>query len=139
VAGVADALRATALMPAPLMAAVATTWIREGDAERLLAAVREEARARREIAARLLPDAVGAPESIHIWLPLARSAEQLRRSAQERGLALVTAEAFAAGDPTPNGVRISLGGAARRAMLEAALRSIRDLLGAPSGRDRLIV
>jgi DNA-binding transcriptional MocR family regulator len=141
VGGVADALRATALMPAPLMAAVATTWIREGGAERLLAAVREEAGARREIAARLLPAAVGAPESIHVWLPLAdqRSAEELRRSAQARGLALVTAEAFASSDPAPNGVRISLGGAGRRTVLEAALHNIRDLIGSHGGRERLIV
>jgi DNA-binding transcriptional MocR family regulator len=140
-AGVAEALRATALMPAPLMAAVATNWIREGTAESLLAAIRAEARARREIAARLLPQAMGAPESIHVWLPLPhdRSAERLRLSAQDRGLALVTAEAFAAGGPHQDGVRISLGGPGRRGVLEAALTSLRDLTQETARPDRMIV
>lgn len=139
-AAVADSLRATALMPAPLMAAVATRWIREGTAERLLAAVRTEARARREIAARLLPEAVGGEESIHVWLSLASSgaAERLRRSAQERGLALVTAEAFATGELQGAGVRISLGGASRRGVLETALGNIRDLAAA-AGPQPLVV
>jgi DNA-binding transcriptional MocR family regulator len=139
-AALADTLRATALMPAPLMTAVATRWIREGTAERLLAAIRAEARARREIARRCLPAAAGGPESIHVWLPLEgdRAAERLRRSAQERGLALVTSEAFAVDAPHPNGVRISLGGAGRRAVLEAALRSVADL-AATAAPDPLIV
>ncbi len=84
-------------MPAPLMAAVATTWIREGRAETLLGAVRAEARARRALAARILPAASGPAESLHVWLPLPRdvSPERLRQTAHRRGLALVTQEAFA--------------------------------------------
>lgn len=88
----AEALRVIALMPAPLMAAVATTWIREGRAETLLSAVRAEARARRALAARILPAATGPGESLHVWLPLpgAASPGRLRLAAQQRGLSLVT-------------------------------------------------
>lgn len=127
-----EALRTLALMPAPLMAAVATAWIREGEAEALLKGVRAEARARRALAAEALPTAIGSAESLHVWLPLPdmAAAEHLRRAAQDQGLALVTADAFAADDMPPAGVRISLGGPAKRATLTGALRRIPGLLDA---------
>lgn len=127
---VAQALRATALMPAPLMVAVATRWILDGAADRLLGGVRAEARARRALAARILPQGAGAPESLHIWLPLRReiAPDQLRLGGQERGLALVTAEAFAAGPDHPPGARVSLGGARNRRVLETALKALAELV-----------
>lgn len=133
----AAGLRATAQMPVPLMAAVAARWIREGSAEALLAAVRREARARREIAAQMLPGAKGAAEGVHVWLDLPASwpPGRLALAAQERGLSLVTAEAFATSADYPNGIRISLGGPAKRAVLKDALQAVAGLLqGAPSGR-----
>jgi DNA-binding transcriptional MocR family regulator len=138
---IADSLRAVSLMPPPLMAAIATAWIRDGTAETLLAGVREEARARRALARTALPEAVGAPESLHVWLPLPASLgpDRLRLSAQERGLALVTAEAFAVGETWPNGVRISLGGPAKRAVLTTALASIAELAGGAPPARRLVV
>lgn len=140
-ADVANALRATALMPAPLMAAVATTWIREGTAETLLAAVRTEAVARRALAAEALPDAVGAPESLHVWLPLARGApaDRLRAAAQGRGLSLTASDAFAVSPDAPDGVRISLGAASKRPVLAEALRTIAALLREGPRPERAIV
>jgi DNA-binding transcriptional MocR family regulator len=137
----AEALRAIVLTPAPLMAALATTWIREGRALALLQGVRSEARARRTVAAELLPTALGPPESLHVWLPLASaaSAETLRGAAQQRGLALVTHEAFAVGDAAEAGVRISLGGPGRRASLASALASLAELLGPAAPPRRLVV
>lgn len=133
----AESLRAVALMPAPLMAAVASAWIREGTAERLLAAVRKEARARRAIAAEVLPLARGAAEGVHVWLelPPGWAPERVHRLAQEKGLALVTADAFAAEPDHPNGLRISLGGPAKQAVLRTALDGVAALLvGAPAPR-----
>jgi DNA-binding transcriptional MocR family regulator len=117
-------------MPAPLMSAVVTAWIREGAAEALLAGVREEACARRELAARALPQARGSREGIHVWQPLpdSWSPERLRLAAQERGLSLVTADAFATASTHPNGVRISLGGPTSRAVLTEALAAVAQLL-----------
>jgi len=137
----ATALRAIALMPAPLMASLATTWIREGRAETLLAAVRAEARARRALAARILPAASGPVESLHVWLPLPGDAspERLRLAAQQRGLALVTQEAFAVGLAAPAGVRLSLGGPGRRQVLEGALGNLADLLAASPPAARTVV
>lgn len=133
----AESLRALALMPAPLMAAVASAWIREGIAERLLAGVRKEARARRAIAAEVLPHARGDAEGIHVWLdlPPGWAPDRVHRLAQEKGLSLVTADAFAAGPNHPSGLRVSLGGPAKQAVLRTALESVSALLGeAPASR-----
>jgi DNA-binding transcriptional MocR family regulator len=136
----AEALRATAQMPAPLMAAVAARWIREGSAEALLAGVRREARARREIAAQALPAARGAAEGVHVWLDLPESwpPDRLARAAQSRGLSLVTAEAFATSRNHPNGIRISLGGPAKRAVLKEALQAVAGLLRGGPGPSTIV-
>ena len=133
----AESLRAVAQMPAPLMTAVVTAWIREGTAEKLLAAVRREARARRALAAEVLPGAKGAAEGVHVWLDLPPTwdAARVHRLAQDRGLSLVTADAFAAGPDHPNGLRIALGGPAKQAVLRAALEGVAGLVGgAPTAR-----
>jgi len=126
------ALRALSLMASPLTAAVATAWIREGAAEHLLAAVRAEARARQALAREILPQAVGGPDGVHVWLdlPQGRDPASLRASAAQRGLSLVTAESFSAGPIARNGLRISLGGQARRDVLAQALQAVAGLLTA---------
>ncbi|HKR87251.1 MAG TPA: PLP-dependent aminotransferase family protein [Phenylobacterium sp.] len=138
---VAEALRALALMPPPLMAAVATRWIQEGAADRLLGAVRAETRARRAIAARALPQAIGGAQNIHLWLPMADtpSAERIQLAAQARGLAVVTAEAFAVDPAHPAGARISLGGPGKRAVLERALATLAELVASGGRPQRVIV
>jgi DNA-binding transcriptional MocR family regulator len=138
---VAEALRAAVLMPPPLMAAVATRWIQEGAAEQLLAAVRAETRARRAIAANALPQAVGGAENMHLWLPLAdgATAERVQLGAQARGLAVVTAAAFAVAAEHPAGARISLGGPAKRSVLERALATLSELVDEGAPPRRLIV
>lgn len=119
----AQALHAIAQMPAPLMAAVVTHWIREGVATRILEGVREEAVARRALAAELLPAALGGPESLHVWLPGAAATP----AARDRGLALVGAEAFRAPGAVGEGLRVSLGAAAKRATLSRALTELEAL------------
>ncbi|MDP1619291.1 PLP-dependent aminotransferase family protein [Phenylobacterium sp.] len=129
-AAAAEAVRSLAGMPAPLMSAVVASWIRDGTAEALVAGVRAEAAARRALAARRLPAAQGSPEAIHVWLPLPAgwSAARLRAAAKDRGLALVSAEAFAVGPVAGNGVRISLGAPGRREVLDEALLGVAALL-----------
>jgi len=134
-------LRALSLMPAPLMAAVLTAWIREGVAEAILAGVRTETRERRALAARLLPQAVGSSDGLHVWLPLPpdRRPDALRLAAREKGLAVVTADAFAVGDAYPNGARISLGGASKRAVLAKALADVAEVARGGEGAAALVV
>jgi len=137
-----ESLRAIAQMSSPLTGAVVTSWIREGVADRLLAGVRREARARRTIAAEVLPQARGAAEGIHVWLdlPPAWDAGRVHRVAQEKGLSLVTAETFAASEKDhPSGLRISLGGPANRAVLRGALESVAALLQGAGSQTRVVV
>lgn len=134
---IAAGLHATALMGSPLTTAVAIRWIRDGVAERLLAGVRAEARARRAIAAEILPRAQGAAEGVHVWLdlPAGWDPSRVRALAAARGLSLVTADAFAAAPDHPNGLRISLGGPAKAAVLREALVNVAALLAeAPATR-----
>ncbi len=121
--GAAQALHAIAQMPAPLMAAVVTSWIREGVAMRVLAGVREEAVARRALAAELLPTAVGGSESLHVWLLDAVATP----TARERGLALVGADAFRTPGTVGEGLRISLGATSKRGTLVRGLRALAQL------------
>ena len=129
-ARIAEAMHATALMGSPLTTAVAVRWIRDGAAERILAGVRLEARARRAIAAEVLPAARGDAEGLHVWLDLPAGLDPagLRALAAARGLALVTADAFAATPDAPGGLRISLGGPAKASLLREALGNVAALL-----------
>ncbi len=126
--GAAATLHAVAQMPAPLMAAVVTSWIREGVAGRVLTGVRDEASARRALAAELLPAASGGSECLHVWLAGARAGD----AARERGLALVGADAFRAPGVVGEGLRISLGAAAKRETLARGLRALAGLPWAES-------
>jgi len=121
--GLAATLHSIAQMPAPLMAAVVTSWIRDGVAAKVLAGVREEAVARRALAAEWLLTAVGGAESLHVWLPDAVASA----AARERGLALVGAEAFRAPGAAGEGLRISLGAAGKRGTLARGLRALAGL------------
>ncbi|PLR25619.1 PLP-dependent aminotransferase family protein [Caulobacter zeae] len=105
-------------MPAPLMAAVATAWIREGTAEAVLSGVRAEALARRALAAEILPHAKGPAGCLHVWL------EQAAGNAPE-GLSLARADLFSASrDAGRPGARLSLGAPGKRSVLAEALRRL---------------
>lgn len=136
-----EALRAISLMVSPLTAAIATAWIREGVAERLLTAIRAEAAERQAMARAILPQATGANDGIHLWLdlPVHWPGERLREVAHRRGLSLVTADAFAASPNHRNGLRISLGGPAKQSVLTDALHGVAAILDARPGDTRLIV
>ena len=136
----AGALRAVSMMASPLTAAVATAWIREGVADEVLSGLRAEARARRALAREILPQARGDDEAIHVWLPLPERWDpaRLRDLARRRGLALVGAEAFAAG-VSPNGERIALGAPAKRQELAQALTAVAAILAEGPGAADVVV
>jgi DNA-binding transcriptional MocR family regulator len=118
-------------MPAPLTAALATQWIHDGSAGRLLAGVREEASARQYLARDILAGRQDAPSAgLHVWLTLPGywSSRELARVAGSEGLAVTPAEAFATGAALPNAIRISLGSIKDRKRLAAALRKLSLLL-----------
>lgn len=131
------ALRAFALMVAPLTAALATQWIVDGSAERLLHGVRQEARLRHRMARTVLAGRYsGAGDGLHVWLPLPAywNAAQLALAAEREGIAVTPAAAFATGaDATnatnaTNAIRISLGSIKDRRHLQAGLERLSHLL-----------
>ncbi len=117
-AAMRNALQATVLMPPPLMVALATHWLQTGVADKIVQAIRAEARGRQALAAKILKGLSYAsqPHAHHIWLPMPAPVY----GALHRGLAVVSDEAFAVG-AAPSGVRVCLGAARSRDELAQAL------------------
>jgi len=125
------ALRSFALMVAPLTAALATQWILDGSAGRLLEGVRAEARLRQRMAGDILAGRYGGGgDGLHVWLSLPAywHSAQLARAAESEGIAVTPAEAFATGDRSVNAIRISLGSIKDRGRLQAGLQRLSHLL-----------
>ena len=125
------ALRSFALMVAPLTAALATQWIVDGSAGRLMAGVRTEARLRHRMARDILAGRYnGAGDGLHVWLELPAywHCAQLAREAASAGIAVTPAQAFATGSTVVNAVRISLGSIKDRGRLQAGLQRLSQLL-----------
>jgi len=127
-------LRATSQMVAPLMNALVIEWLRSGEAEQIITAIRTEAAGRQQLAARVLKGHAFAahPKGHHLWLPLparwnrADFVVELSR----QSLAVVGSEAFAVDQPrSPHAVRLCLGAARNRAELGSALELLFKTLG----------
>ncbi|NIX77318.1 PLP-dependent aminotransferase family protein [Microvirga terricola] len=135
--GLADTLRLAAeiramtLMAPPLMAALGSKWILDGTLDAITAAIRRESAARQAIALRVLHglDVQAHPEGHHLWLTLPERWHRadLNVYARQSGLALVPSEAFAVG-PAPNAIRVSLGAAQNKAVLERGLGVLATVL-----------
>lgn len=126
--------RITNLMAPPLMAGLATVWIKDGTMARLTASIRRENRARQAIAAAALRGLSfrTAPEAHHLWLalPEAWAGADFSADARKGGLAVVGSEAFAVAEPPP-ALRISLGAAASQQTLRQGLNTLAAILSAP--------
>ncbi|MCC7683447.1 PLP-dependent aminotransferase family protein [Janthinobacterium sp. FW305-128] len=125
------ALRSFALMVAPLTAALATQWILDGSADRLMEGVRKEARLRHRMARDVLAGRYsGAGDGLHVWLELPAywNSSQLALAAASYGIAVTPAEAFATGSASVNAIRISLGSIKDRGRLQAGLQRLSHLL-----------
>lgn len=127
------ALRANVLMASPLLTGLMTSWVRDGTAATVVAAIRRECAARQRIAREILPAGSydADPEGLHLWLRLPERWDRLGFLAHLRrqdGLAVVPSDAFAVtaedGRPPPNAVRVSLGAAPSREGLRGALWSV---------------
>ncbi|MFG1293033.1 aminotransferase-like domain-containing protein [Xanthobacter versatilis] len=125
-----SALRAHVLMPAPLMTALATDWIRSGEAARLLEGVRAEAAARQEMARHLFPSARSHRNGLHLWQPLPAHWDRYRlvETARREGLGVTASDAFSVEPRPPDAVRISIGGVPDRARLKAALEKLAAIM-----------
>ena len=144
VARLAASLRATTWAVAPLMAAVASTWIADGTADALVAARREEARERQAIARERLAgaDFETKPEAYYLWLRLPETwrGSGFAAEARSRGVLVTPPEAFAVGrSDVPHAVRLCLGAARTRAALSRGLATVASLLRAGEASGAAVV
>jgi DNA-binding transcriptional MocR family regulator len=127
-----SSLQATMQMPPPLMVALVTHWLRSGIADRIIAAIRNEAAGRQQLARRFLKGISYAakPNGHHLWLPLPGrwNRADFLSHVLRRGLAVVGEDAFAVGKDSSPAVRVSLGAARNRAELAQALQFLADTL-----------
>jgi DNA-binding transcriptional MocR family regulator len=128
----ARALRTISGMPSPLCVALATRWIQNGTADRILDFVRQESAARQQIAASVLGgfDFVVDPHAYNIWLKLpegASRAELMGRMAG-RPIGMMPADAFTVCGEPGERIRICLGGAISRDELRAGLMFLGNTL-----------
>jgi DNA-binding transcriptional MocR family regulator len=127
-----SSLRATSQMAPPLMSALVIEWLRSGEADRIITAIRNEAAGRQLLAARMLTGQSYAahPKGHHLWLPLPDRWNRVDFIAEllRQGLAVVGSEAFALDHGPPHAVRICLGAARNRAELSTALQLLAGTL-----------
>jgi len=140
----AASLRATTWAVAPLTAAVASHWIRDGTADALVEARRQEARERQALArARLAGfDFDAKPEAYYLWLRLPEPwrAESFTAEARTRGVLVTPAEAFGVGrGQLPHAVRLCIGAARSRETLARGLDVVASLLRTSGGTGRAVV
>ncbi len=125
------ALRAIALMPAPLMTALAAHWVRIGAAKDLLDGVKREAAERQSLARQILPATMQShPHALHVWQPLPAhwGRDRLIERARMAGLGIMAADAFSTGGRAPDAIRIALGAIPERARLAEALGLLAGLI-----------
>ena len=128
---IAAGIRGTTWMAAPLMAEIASRWIQDGTAERILARKRKRRgptawplKAFDHFAMQAHPTRTTCG-----WPSRGRGRGELRRSARRAGVAVTPASAFAAGrGATPEAVRLCLGAAADKDVLARALGILAGLL-----------
>jgi DNA-binding transcriptional MocR family regulator len=138
-----DCLAATVQMPAPIMVALVTHWIRTGVADDIILAIRNEASGRQQLAGKFLRGiqyAAGA-HGHHLWLPLPRRRNRTDFLGQvlRRGLAVVGDDAFAVDTSSSNpAVRVCLGAPRRRDDLAQALQILADAFVSPAQNARIV-
>jgi DNA-binding transcriptional MocR family regulator len=119
-------------MAPPLLAELATRWVRDGTAVRLEQARREEAAARQEIAREILGELAAAahPSAYQLWLPLPGrwQSGDFVAQAMQRSVAVTPGEAFAVSRLGAPAIRIGLGAARSREHLRIGLQTIATLL-----------
>lgn len=131
----------TAIMAAPLNAAVVASWVRSGVFDTLVAQVRGEATNRQTIARSILQPGTfrSQAEGYHLWVPLGTEASpaQIVDALRLHGLSAIAGDAFAAErSSAPAALRVSIGGALSQERLRRGL-SLLDALIAPGAARKM--
>ncbi|QCM11874.1 PLP-dependent aminotransferase family protein [Agrobacterium tumefaciens] len=126
----ASILRVSSWSGTYLTAEIATRWVENGTARRLLDVQRTEARARQKIAAEILGEHIASshPLSFCAWLrvPPHWTEDGLVRSLTNQNVAVTPSEPFVAGPGHGGGIRICLGGRLNHPTLVKALTTVRQ-------------
>jgi DNA-binding transcriptional MocR family regulator len=124
-------IRATVWSAPSFGPAIASHWIADGTAAKLVSERRQEAQARQEIALAILPPEIGRPtqSAMHLWmeLPGRFQAQTLTEAAATAGTQIAPGSAFGVGC-SPNAVRFSLCAPPSRADLTCGLTGLTALL-----------
>lgn len=140
----AAGIRATTWMATPLMAEIASRWIRDGVADEILRRRRQEAAARQKLASALLGRFHFQSHTFayHLWLHLPEPwrSEAFVDQSRRRGVAVNPAQAFLVGrGAAPHAVRVCLGAPRDRAQLDKGLRVLVEILeGAPEAGAMIV-
>lgn len=131
-ARLSSALRTMTVMASPLTVALSTQWINDGTVKAAILAIREESRARQDIARQLLrrADYVAKPEAFHLWLNIPQPWNRVEfvTHLRQQGVGVVVSDAFTVTAPAPEAVRVCLGGQATREECQLTLEVIEDAL-----------
>ncbi|MHC3941815.1 hypothetical protein ACI0FR_03145 [Paenochrobactrum sp. BZR 201-1] len=125
----ASILRVSSWSGTYLSGEIATRWVGNGTAQRLLGIQRDEARQRQMIACKILGDHIASshPLSLCAWLkvPAHWTEDGLVRVLANQNVAVTPSEPFIAGPGHGGGIRICLGGRMSHPGLTKALTTIR--------------
>lgn len=133
----AGALRALNVMASPLTNALASQWIQEGTADRVLQSVRTESAIRQKIAADILKEFSyrATPEGFHLWLQLPRhfnwNPAEMAVQLRDLGVSAVSSAAFCTDNNPPDAIRICLGGAWSREVCTENLHTLAHVMRNP--------
>ncbi|MCZ7911721.1 PLP-dependent aminotransferase family protein [Agrobacterium leguminum] len=126
----ASILRVSSWSGTYLTAEIATRWVENGTARRLLDVQRAEVRARQKIATDILGDHIASthPLSFCAWLkvPPRWTEDGLVRALTNQNVAVTPSEPFIAGPGHGGGIRICLGGRLNHSSLVKALTTVRQ-------------
>jgi DNA-binding transcriptional MocR family regulator len=139
--GLRGILQSIAHMAPPLMVALVMEWLRTSEAETIISAIRKEAGARQELAARIMRGhAYSAHRNgHHVWMHLPEGWGRMEFVTQlfRRGLGVVASDVFAVGAP-PQAIRLGLGAARTREDLASALYLLDATLRQSGGTSTVV-
>ncbi|MGA6160606.1 PLP-dependent aminotransferase family protein [Stenotrophomonas sp. NPDC087984] len=140
---ISAAVAVSSWMPPPLIAEIASRWIKDGTATRLSEAQRSHAARRQAMARRLLSGHVhhAHPQGAHVWLVLPQywTARAFAAAAERSGVLLNTAETFATAAEAPAAVRLCLSHESTDERVRQGLTTVATLLDAPAESHTLVI
>jgi DNA-binding transcriptional MocR family regulator len=136
--------RALGYCPPPLGGLMFAQWLDDGVADRITDEIVAEVRARTDIARAALGSAMappGAPQTLHVWLPMPLlEAERVAGRALRAGVMVTPPDAPMMSPAAAGGLRLCLGAVSSQEMLRQALDVVKVALGRDgSGGSRAII